>query len=353
MGASYTTPSFLFLFVVAHERGSYERVRTDVRHEKDYNHVGRDERAAAAWHECVCDNHDALRKHKRSEQVKPSTLEGGVHSVQCVWLIGRIFFKRLKALTEMAACALLLYGLPKYFQEMSYPSIIEHVLRHVRVPVDVFVHTYDLRITTNPRNSELQCALDPMEVFAATPVKWRIDTQDIIDAQLKPLFETLCAHGDAWSNEFISLRNALRQYHSIDCAHSLMEAHVHTEKGGRPYEMIIASRMDMLYVDDLDVEALMQGTPGLNDIYLPDFHEFGGVNDRFAIGGPDAMRAYCSARLEWTTAFCKARARPMHSESFLAWRLERSDDRVCVRKMRFRLRRIRANGRVQDAELVK
>jgi hypothetical protein len=246
-------------------------------------------------------------------------------------------------------CALLLYGLPKYFRALSYPSIVEHIVRHLRMPVDIFAHTYDLRTTTNPRNGEAQCAIDPDEVLACTPIEWRIESQDRVDADLDPLFNALCAYGDAWSNGFISLRNALRQYHSINGAYALMDAHVHAEHAGRPYEMVIASRMDMLYLDDL----LLQ-KPGAHDIYLPDFHEFGGVNDRFAVGGPAAMRAYCTARLDWTVAFCAERARSMHSESFLAWRLAAAstDEGIRVHKIRFRLRRIRANGYIHDAELL-
>lgn len=247
-------------------------------------------------------------------------------------------------------CALLLYGLPKYFQGVSYPSIVDRIVRHVRVPVDIFVHTYDVRTTTNPRNGEAQCPLYPEEALTCTPVAWRLEaSQDRVDADLDPLFHALCAYGDAWSNGFVSLRNALRQYHSINGAYALMAAHVHST--GRPYAMVIASRMDMLYLDDLAVEVLQRGEPGANDIYLPDFHEFGGVNDRFAAGGPEAMRVYCQARLDWTVAFCADRARAMHSESFLAWRLAAAPA-VRVHKMRFRLRRIRANGYIHDAELL-
>lgn len=248
-------------------------------------------------------------------------------------------------------CALLLYGLPKFFRERSYPSLVAHVVARMRSPVDVFVHTYDLRATTNPRNHEHDCALDPDEVFDARPVAWQVDTQARIDAETAPLFEELKAYGDAWQNGFISLRNALRQYHSINCAHALMDAHVRAT-GARPYATVIASRMDMLYLDDLD--ASLDGALHLahDSVCIPDFHESGGFNDRFAIGGTDAMRSYCVDRLRWTVPFCQASGRPMHSESFIAWRLTRPLESLHVRKMRFRLRRIRANGHVHDADLL-
>ena len=185
-------------------------------------------------------------------------------------------------------CALLLYGLPKFFATQSYPSIVKHVTSRMRIPVDVFVHTYDLCTTTNPRNGEYQCVINPNEIFTSAPLKWCIESQERVDADLDHIFNTLTRFGDAWHNNFVSLRNALRQYHSISSAHAIMDMYVQ-ETHSQAYTTVIASRMDMLYIDDID-ETLVDCNIAARDVYLPDFHEFGGVNDRFAIGGADAMR---------------------------------------------------------------
>lgn len=112
-------------------------------------------------------------------------------------------------------CALILYGLPKFFRDRSLPTLLHRVVSRIPMPVDVFVHTYDLTHTTNSRNGELACKLDPDEVRAAKPVRVEMQSQDVVDREHTPLFSEMKRHGDAWFNHFVSLRNVLRQYNSI------------------------------------------------------------------------------------------------------------------------------------------
>ncbi|KAJ1640777.1 hypothetical protein T492DRAFT_854326, partial [Pavlovales sp. CCMP2436] len=78
-------------------------------------------------------------------------------------------------------CALLLYGLPKYFSERSFPSLHKRILERIPYPVDIFIHTYDLRETSNSRNGEVACRLDPDEVRIANPLRVEMQSQDAVD----------------------------------------------------------------------------------------------------------------------------------------------------------------------------
>lgn len=112
-------------------------------------------------------------------------------------------------------CALVLYGLPKFFAARSFPSLQARVISRLPMPVDVFVHTYDLHETTNSRNGEVACPLDPSEVMVAKPKRVETTSQDIADKEFQPHFSELKRYGDAWFNHFVSLRNVLRQYNSL------------------------------------------------------------------------------------------------------------------------------------------
>jgi hypothetical protein len=116
---------------------------------------------------------------------------------------------------EEQRCALLLYGLPKFFRELSYPTLHERVISRLPFPCDVYVHTYDLRETSNTRNGEVDCKLDPEEVLAAKPLQSVMQSQDSVDKAHHGYFQEMKRHGDAWFNHFVSLRNVLRQYNSL------------------------------------------------------------------------------------------------------------------------------------------
>mmetsp|Transcript_29770 Transcript_29770/g.80027 ORF Transcript_29770/g.80027 Transcript_29770/m.80027 type:complete len:303 (+) Transcript_29770:248-1156(+) len=254
-------------------------------------------------------------------------------------------------------CALLLYGLPKFFKDRCFPTLEARILSRLPFPVDVFVHTYDLHETTNVRNNEAACRLFPEEVEVAHPVRVEMQDQGVVDKVHLAQFNELKRYGDAWFNHYVSLKNVLRQYNSLHRAYKLME--LEQEEKGIQYTILCASRMDVLYLDNLPdscVQSLAQLDPGT--IFVPNFHEWelrednliyptGGMNDRFAIGCRHAMRVYTD-RVEHAVSFCRQRARMFHTETFLKWHL--AQRRVTVRKMPFRFQRIRGSGDIHDTD---
>ena len=259
-------------------------------------------------------------------------------------------------------CALLLFGLPKFFRGRVLPLMTRKLIEQLPLPCDVFAHTYDLTTTTNPRNRERDCALDPSEVEAAAPLAFELQSQDAVDAAQQAALERLKRFGDAWHNDFGSLRNVLREANSLARAYALMEAA--EEQAGTRYGLVCCSRMDVLYVDKLPTDCaaeLRRALDGADDpavCFVPNFHEWrlslngisrtGGMNDRFAIGTRAAMRAYAAERLDSFERFCEAKQLPLHTETFLQWHMRQK--RADVRRMHFRLQRIRANGEVHDGD---
>ncbi|KAL1520004.1 hypothetical protein AB1Y20_023485 [Prymnesium parvum] len=258
--------------------------------------------------------------------------------------------------------ALLLFGLPKFFAPRVFPRMERKLLSRIPLPCDVFVHTYDLTHTSNPRNREAGCALAPAEVAVAEPLSVQFQSQDEADRAHSALFERLQAHGDAWQNHYTSLRNVLREANSLARAHELMRAA--EKQSGQEYAVVCCSRMDVLYVDSLPVECIQALQRAADDqldpnvLFVPNFHEWrlsqrgisrsGGMNDRFAIGGPRAISAYATERLVNMELFCESTNLPFHTETFMQWLMRREG--VNVVRMHFRLQRLRATGEVHDGD---
>ena len=260
-------------------------------------------------------------------------------------------------------CALLLFGLPKFFAERVFPLMVRKLIEQIPMPCDIFAHTYDITQTTNMRNREEGCALDPSEVQAASPLAFELQSQEAVDLEQSAELERLKAHGDAWRNEFVSLRNVLREANSLSRVHALMAAA--EERQGFRYALVCCSRMDVFYVDKLPPECVRElrkahdGSLAPNALFVPSFHEWrlssdgaicrsGGMNDRFAVGAPTAMRAYAAGRLDAMLPFCEAKRLPLHTETFLQWHMRREG--ADARRMHFRLQRLRANGEVHDGD---
>lgn len=66
-------------------------------------------------------------------------------------------------------CALLFFGLPKQFRDVVLPSIRENILEiSDNGRCDIYLHTYNITRTINPRTGEFDNELDPTEVLSLT-----------------------------------------------------------------------------------------------------------------------------------------------------------------------------------------
>jgi hypothetical protein len=155
-------------------------------------------------------------------------------------------------------------------------------------------------------------------------------------ARESALFERLRTHGDAWQDGFHSLGNMLLQLQSLLAVTELAAA--------TAPDVMVFARPDLLYheaVQPWQVEYVRQHPDAL---LLPDWESWGGFNDRFAIAGARAFRAY-GGRLLLADHFCGSTGQAMHAETFLRYALAFAG--VSVRTIAMRANRIRVDGRIE------
>ncbi|MBY0422585.1 MAG: hypothetical protein K2Q06_09795 [Parvularculaceae bacterium] len=146
-------------------------------------------------------------------------------------------------------------------------------------------------------------------------------------------FDQLAAFGDAFNNDFRSLRNLVHQLHSLKQVTDAALA-----DGA---ERVLFCRPDLRYHDSLAplyASALAASDP---KVFLPSWQPWGGCNDRFALAvGPAAIAAY-GRRIERALDYCRARG-PLHAEQLLKFALDEAG--VPVSPIAMRASRIRATG---------
>ena len=149
--------------------------------------------------------------------------------------------------------------------------------------------------------------------------------------------KALTAAGDPWPENPTSLRNFALQLRSIAVVTRLWL------RRAASYRFVLYLRPDVLFDTDLDLPRL---APTLREytIATPAWHQWGGLNDRFAFGAPIAMMAYALRGARIPEYVCGGR-KP-HSESFLAWYFEQQGLENMNSSVVFR--RVRAGGLVED-----
>ena len=210
-------------------------------------------------------------------------------------------------------------------------SIRSHVLDPLLLSgttYDVYVHTYNDSSITNARNAEFGERLDwthyrLLHPHAAVIEDARAFESSFIERHLPALLR----HGDAWGQvqPHTSLRNLLKQLHSLRAVTRLWV------NSSARYDAIIYVRPDVWFFKPLDAHAVLAkvaAATATNECLLltPPWHTFGGLNDRFAIGTPAAMKRYGERVLHVLRYSTHAK---LHSESFLSWTMRCTSECTC------------------------
>ena len=236
--------------------------------------------------------------------------------------------------TNRPRIAICFFGIPRSLEKTAN-SITENVIEPAAAIGDVtlLAHFFEQKKISNPRSGEIQVQLQknnqhlPFDKIIATPP----DTKEI-----QQLIQDSATYGDAWGDDFGSLRNLIHQLHSLKKAYALA-----TEKHADIFAFI---RPDLNYHDSLYSvfeEAQSLHRSGASRIFTPDWQRWGGANDRFAIAvGKKAADAY-GYRVESARRFCEEFGRPLHSERLLAFSLKLHG--VQISHIRHRASRVRAN----------
>ena len=89
---------------------------------------------------------------------------------------------------------------------------------------------------------------------------------------------------DIYRNNFTSIQNLMCQLNSLATVTQLWR------NSGVHYDAVAYMRPDVLYNCPFPVKQLEELKP--NTVYIPDFHHWRGLNDRFAMGEPHVVHLW-------------------------------------------------------------
>ena len=199
--------------------------------------------------------------------------------------------------------------------------------------VDIFIHTYSCtRSFDLVRSREKNVILDPQKLIdVIKPIKYIIEDQSIFDTSYVLNDYKTCK--DPFGNNYQSVQNYIRSMHSLDECYKLAAS-------TNDYDICVVVRPDLLYMDAIKLDEVCNCIHA-NYIYTPDFHQFGGLNDRFAFGRFDTMKVYCTRQKEYMQY---SKSKSLHSESFLKHVLRNENNKFT----HMYARRVRFNGVIID-----
>lgn len=219
----------------------------------------------------------------------------------------------------MLNIAVAFFGIPRN-SEICFPSIQENLLAQLPAGSNVkcFYHLYKIDEVQNQRSGEKGALkADNYEVFES--MTGLLDSTEGVLERWD--FERVKALGDTWSDEHVSLRNLIYQLNSLHTVTAMMESF-------EP-DFVVFARPDNFFHKPLPSYVFKRPTARRLNVYIPDWQWWGGLNDRFAICGRDAYKAY-GKRIEHIFDFCESTGRKLHSERLLKYVLQQAGAKVCT-----------------------
>lgn len=239
----------------------------------------------------------------------------------------------------------LLFGLV----QRSLGHVVKDLRRHLLEPlarqgeVEVFFHTWKTGPLFNPRAGEYGTCSDPEEIHRHLPeARGRVDDEagfmKLIDWEAIYKNNPMRSHCRDETSARVAIRNTILTLHSLEMVYDEFLG-----KFASAADLVVASRADLRFRGPVIVpETVPEWT-----VFLPSFHSWGGVNDRFAFGRPDAMEAY-ARRSAFFDGFMLNPSRHNPEWVLMKW-LERNQLRVAPTNIIFQ--RIRADGSIFPVDL--
>jgi hypothetical protein len=253
--------------------------------------------------------------------------------------------------TKDGHVAVCFFGQVKHYKQVaaSQQKYVFDILRASNFTYDIFAHTYNQTEFSNPRNGvkrSVEIVPTSLQQILSLPNSAVLyDSPEAADQLFN--VRNLAKNGDPWpDNPLLSIKYFTRQLHSLKRVTQLWTPAMHK------YEFVLYLRPDVLFISPLD---LPLNAPALRAkalrVATPNWHQFGGLNDRLAYGAPAAMAAY-GVRGDGLQRFVDSGGLP-HAERFLKRYL--ASQGVASIASRTKFQRVRADGHVdgRDAPLSK
>jgi len=230
--------------------------------------------------------------------------------------------------------------------DKTLPGIQENLLgplRSVGADCSVFLHCLTMDVLTNERSGEQGCELDADEWTALCPPgpNALAEPQEVVDERLG--HEHYQQQPDPWRDGYASMRNHVRALYSQGRALELIPDPL-------SFDAILSARPDVLYSTPFD-PAWIQRRRRRPTILIPEFGAWGGLNDRFAVGSPEAMVKYMLRGHDYKVLHLTSQPgthKKLTGEKYLAKWVKQQ--RMKVRRIPWTFARIRANGMIAERD---
>jgi hypothetical protein len=233
--------------------------------------------------------------------------------------------------------AIALFGIPRG-SATTMPTLVQHFIGPARQIGDcrVFYHLYRQDRVVNARSGE-DAAMpdDAYAPFAA--FDGELEAPELCLEQWR--FDKIQAFGDHYVDEFRSLRNLVHQLHSL--------RQVTARLTDWQPDVVLFMRPDLLYHGGFARATIADLCSHPRRCVLPEWHWWGGYNDRFALCGADVFRGYGN-RVELALDFSQRTGRPLQAERLVRYALHRAN--ASVRTTPIRANRVRVNGQMKPED---
>jgi hypothetical protein len=256
--------------------------------------------------------------------------------------------------------ALLLFGVPKSFQYIWNAYLTNVIKRNPHVHFEVYMHMYS-DLHQNPfssvRSSEVNSTLESPEEIRAILYKGIPNVHLFTSSQSEFDKEELSwmnaakynfgKGGPGGYNEQ-TVKNIFRQGNSIKTVYS-------ANASSQTYDVYIFARSDTYLLSPIDLPCSGLGE---QELHVPSWHKWGGINDRFALAGPAAAKIYAAKSDAAKEAVIKYHQKniifgkvPHNSETVLKQFLHSNSLKVTqVEKNWAKLLRIRGGGKIHGLD---
>ena len=227
----------------------------------------------------------------------------------------------------------------------TLPSIEQNILAPLRqsgAEIRRYGHFHLPEFIDNPRSAESRQPTDIAEADLLNLDVCEIEPQN--PTLVEPSMNEVRAYPDTLRDNYASARNLCFQLRSLNRLWSLMAR----DAAATNAATILFLRPDLRYLDPIDIPALAgQMRAAGASLAVPDWHQWGGLNDRFALATVHAARIYAT-RLHALRAGLHAYG-GLHGESLLAHAVATAGLRVMP--LPVRALRIRAHGAPEPRDL--
>jgi len=153
-------------------------------------------------------------------------------------------------------------------------------------------------------------------------------------ASLKPF-------GDAWGDDFNSLRNLLLQLNSLKKVTGLIKAFAP--------DVVLFARPDLVYHDPIPAHVYLMAAENRDAVFIPNWQWGSGLNDTFAVCGRGACEVYGN-RLDEVFNYCQEKKKPLHAEHLLKYALLKG--KLDIYHLNVKASRVRIGGVIAKENFV-